>query len=258
MTEINVSPKTPINQFKLHVGLNDGHKLAEDLQGLQLGVQHTDRQTDSSVPQSRLPMFKLLQAFMGLHIFFFRLVHRGTQKTKSTPPKWQSNGICYYCEQTYIYSYSVIHNTIKTSQVTSSGLFTGHHQNYIIRTCERNCTIVYDVTQTVQSSTMWKKLYNRLRCGRNCAITYDVEDTVQISMMWKKLYNRYHVKKLYNRLWCETNCTIIYDLKETVQSSTMWKKLYNHLRCGRHCTNIYDVKENVQSSTMWKKLHNRL
>jgi len=79
MTEINVSPKAPINQFKLHVGLNDGHKLAEDLQGLQLGVQHTYRQTNSSVPQRRLPVFKLLQAFMGLHIFFSASPQRNTK-----------------------------------------------------------------------------------------------------------------------------------------------------------------------------------
>jgi 1-acyl-sn-glycerol-3-phosphate acyltransferase len=32
--------------FKFGEMMKDGHKLAEDLQGLQLGVQRTDRQTD--------------------------------------------------------------------------------------------------------------------------------------------------------------------------------------------------------------------
>ena len=229
MTEINVSPKTPINQFKLQVRLNDvGWPQISGRSAGPAAWRSAHRQTDSSVPQSRLPIFKLFSAFMVLHIFF-RLAHRRTQKTKSTPSKWQSNKICHDCEQTYVYSVSIKHNTIKTFKVDGSGLFMGHYQTYLIRTRGRNCRVIYDVKQTAQSSMMWNKLYNRLRWERNWTITYDVKETV-------------------NNLLCERNRTIVYDVTQTVQSSTMWNKLYDLLRCETN---------SVQTSMMWKKLYNR-
>ena len=83
MTEINVSPKTPINQFKLHVGLNDGHKLAEDLQGLQLGVQHTDRQTDRQLCATKqAPNVQTASGIYGPSYFFFSASPQRNTKDK--------------------------------------------------------------------------------------------------------------------------------------------------------------------------------
>ena len=162
MTEINVSPKTPINLFKLQVRLNDvGWPQFSGRPAGPVAWCSVHRQTDRQPALCHKAGSQCSNCFPHLWSFIF-FFGQSTDEHKRQNPQRRSDSLTEYAMivnrlthtythyiYIYIYIYSGLRQTQhKTCKVISSGLFTGHYQTYIIRTCER----------TVQSSTMWKKL----------------------------------------------------------------------------------------------------